>query len=195
METPQTVEIPKAIPAPKEKPTSKPKETRPTGVARKQLEDIAAGKPVLETIAEQTVSHEQATALLHEANALLLDLKDIRLLVSSLATQSKDTPLGNQLQMEMLQSLKEITPDTVSPEFAPRVLALQEKLKNLPLIKQNPADNPLISTIHQYNITHPDSRVSEELLSKIQSGDIKSPELVAQILQSNQPSHKLYGRS
>lgn len=184
---PVNTEMPKVIAIPKEKLTPKPKEQHAISVARKQLEDIAAGKPVLETVTEQTVSKEQALQLLNEANALLLDMKDLRLLVSSLATQTADTPLGRQMQMETLRMLKEITPDSVAPELAPRLKALQEKLTALPIPVANPADNPLISTIQQYNITHPDSRVPEELLVKIQSGDVKSPELIAQILQSNQP--------
>ena len=187
MEKPIPIEMPKVAAVPKEKPIKPPSEKMKTGVARKQLEDIAAGKPVLETVAEQTISHEAATQLLHEANALLLDMKDVRLLVSSLATQTADTPLGRQMQMETLRMLKEITPDSIAPELAPRLAALQDKLKTLTIPDANPADNPLVSTIQQYNITHPDSRVPEELLSQIQSGDVKSPEIIAEILQSNQP--------
>ncbi len=184
---PPNTEMPKVAPVPKEKPLPAPKETHPTGVARKQLEDIAAGKPVLETVAEQTVRREQAMQLLNEANALLLDMKDLRLLVSSIATQAADTPLGKEMQMETLRMLKEIPVDGVSPDLALRLTALQTKLTALPIPDANPLDNPLISTIQQFNITHPDSRVPEELLSQIQSGDVKSPELIAQILQSNQP--------
>lgn len=184
---PPNTEMPKAAAVPKEKPLPTPKETRPTGIARKQLEEIAAGKPVLDTVAEQTITKEQATQLLNEANALLLDMKDMRLLISSLATQAIDTPLGNHLQMETLLMLKNIRPDSLSPELAPRLIALQTKLNELPLKTPNPADNPLITTIQHYNITHPDSRVPEELLAKIQSSDVKSPELVTQILESNQP--------
>lgn len=184
---PPNKELPKIIPAQKEKLSPLSKNKKGIGVSRKQLEDIAAGKPVLEAVAEQTISHEHATQLLNEANALLLDMKDLRLLVSSLATQAADTPLGNQMQMESLRMLKELSPETIPLDLVPRLTALQLKLNALPIQHANPENNPLISTIQQYNVTHPDSRVSEELLSQIQSGDVKSPELVAQILQSNQP--------
>lgn len=183
---PVNTEMPKPAVA-KEKTVNQPKESQRVGVARKKLEDIASGKPVLETIAEQTVSKEQAMQLLHEANALLLDMKDVRLLISSLATQSADTPLGDQMRMEILVMLKEIAADSVDPQLAPRLAALQEKLSALPLSKANPADNPLVSIIQEFNISHPNQRVGEELLAKIQSGDVKSSEIIAKILESNQP--------
>ena len=188
VKAPVNTEMPKAVPVKKEQPTVTTKEKQPVGVARKQLEDIAAGKPVLETInaQENFLSREVVKQLLDEANALLLDMKDVRLLMSSLATQSADTPLGKQMQMETLRMLKEIPLDGVSPDIAPQLTALQTKLGALPIPEANTVDNPLISTIQSFNITHPDQRVPEEILAKIQSGDVKSSEMIASILESNQ---------
>ena len=182
-------EVPKVAAMAKEKVASPPKEKQQGGVARKKLEDIAAGKPVLDVVSSENpaISKEMAMQLLKEANALLLDMKDLRLFISSLATQSADTPLGDQMRMEALIMLKEIAPDSVDPQLAPRLAALQEKLSALPLSKANPAENPLVSIIQEYNISHPHQRVPEELLAKIQSGDVKSSEILVKILESNKP--------
>lgn len=187
IKSPVNTEMPKAVPVKKEQPTPS-QEKRPIGVSRKQLEDIAAGKPVLETITaqENLLSRDVVMQMLQEANALLLDMKDLRLIMSSLATQSADTPLGHQMQMEVLRMLKEIPVAGVSPDLAPQLTALQTKLGTLPIPEANTVDNPLISTIQSFNITHPDQRVPEELLSKIQSGDVKSSEMISSILEGNQ---------
>lgn len=182
-------EIPKVAATAKEKAVPTPKEKQQGGEARKKLQDIADGKPVLDIVSPEnsTISKEVATQILKEANALLLDMKDLRLLISGLATQSADTPLGDQMRMETLVMLKEISPDSVDPQLVPRLAALQEKLSTLPITKANPAENPLVSIIQEYNISNPQQRVPEELLAKIQSGDVKSSEIIAKILESNQP--------
>ena len=186
---PVNTEMPKVAATTKEKAIPTPKEKQQGGVARKKLQDIADGKPVLDVISPEnpTISKETAMQILTEANALLLDMKDLRLVISSLATQSADTPLGNQMRMETLLMLKEIAPESVDPQLAPRLAALQEKLSALPLSKANPTENPLVSIIQEYNISHPHQRVPEELLAKIQSGDVKSSEILVKILESNKP--------
>ncbi len=195
-------ELPKAPPAPEAKltPPIAPKEQpaaqtasaeKPTaaasGAARSTLKEIAAGKPVAEATKqmENTPSRETVTALLNEANLLLLELRDMRLLMTSLATQAADSPLGNEVRLDTLRSLQNIDIREFPPEQAAQVTVLQDKIKALQLPQAKPEESAVLPLIARYNETHPDSPVPPQVIDQIRTGKREAIGAVAQLLQSN----------
>lgn len=192
MEPSPKPEVPKAPPIPEAKPSapvlSKEKPTTAgSGAARSALEEIAAGKPVAEAIKpiENTPSRETVTALLTEANTLLLELRDMRLLMTSLATQAADTPLGNEVRLGALRDLQTIDTQTFPPEQAAQIAQLQEKIKTLNIPQAKPEDSAALPLIARYNETHPDSSVPPQIIDQIRTGKREAAGVVAQLLQSN----------
>lgn len=186
-------EVAKAKPTPpKEKPVHTSKETtsKPNGTSRKTLEDIAAGKPVAEAVApkvEQTPlpDREVVSQLLAEANTLLLELKDLRILMAAVATQGADTPLGNQMRIDTLRMISSMTNENMPPESVVKLAELQKKIGDLKLPPVKPEDSQLLQTISQYNEKHPDKAVPAEILDQLKSGKVEAPQIAAQVLQSN----------
>jgi hypothetical protein len=176
--------------APKEKPQA-PKEAKQSGPgARKTLEDIAAGKPVAEALAPQVEAaplpdHEAMSPLLNEANSLLLELKDMRVLLSALATQAADTPMGNEMRADTLRMIANMSNENMAPESVVKLAALQKQIQDLNLPDANPANSQLLQTIQQYNESHPQTAVPAEITDKLASGAADSAQVTAQLLQSN----------
>lgn len=200
MEPSPKPEAPKAPPSPEAKPTMPiaPKEQpgattvaeKPTatpGSARSTLEEIAAGTPVAEATKqmEHTPSREAVTALLSEANLLLLELRDMRLLMSSLATQAADSPMGNEVRLDALRSLRNIDTQGFPPEQAAQITLLQDKITALKLPDPVPENSAVLPLISRYNETHPDSQVPAQVIDQIRTGKREATETVAQLLQSN----------
>ncbi len=202
MEPSHTPEAPKAPPAPETKqsapvaPKEQPKDqpttaekpiTAEPGSARATLEDIAAGTPVAEAAKahENTPSRETVSALLSEANTLLLELRDMRLLMTSLATQAADTPLGNEVRLDALRSLQAIDIQTFPPEQAAQITQLQEKIKALNIPEPKPEESSALPLITRYNETHPDAPVPPQVIDQIRTGKREATETVAQLLQTN----------
>ncbi len=183
---------PSAAPVPKEHPAEqKLQGEKPSaaasGSARKTLEDIAAGTPVAEATKqmENTPSRETVSALLTEANTLLLELRDMRLLMTSLATQAADSPLGNEVRLDALRNLQTMDTRGLPPEQAAQVTLFQDKIKALKLPDAKPDTSSALPLIARYNETHPDSPVPPEVIEQIQSGKREAAETVAQMLQTN----------
>jgi hypothetical protein len=176
---------------PKESPkvSIPPEEKAAPGTPRATLEKIAEGQPVLEatTPAEHMPDREIVQQLLSEANALLLDAQDVRLLLTSLATQAVDSPLGNQMRADTLRMLAEIKPESIPPELAPHVRTMQEKIQTLDLPPEHAEQNALVQTIENFNANHPNEAVPTELINQIKSGKRDSASTLAQLLQSNTP--------
>jgi len=201
MEPSPKPETPIAPPSPEAKPTvppvpkEQPAEQKPhgekssaaAGTARKTLEDIAAGTPVAEAAKqmENTPSREAVSALLTEANVLLLELRDMRLLMTSLATQAADSPLGNEVRLDALRSLQNMDTRGLPPEQAAQVTLFQDKIKALKLPDAKPDASAALPLIARYNETHPDSPVPPEVVDQIRSGKREATETVAQMLQTN----------
>ena len=201
MEPSPKPETPIAPPSPEAKPTvppvpkEQPAEQKPhgektsaaAGAARKTLEDIAAGTPVAEATKqmENTPSREAVSALLTEANVLLLELRDMRLLMTSLATQAADSPLGNEVRLDALRSLQNMDTRGLPPEQAAQVTLFQDKIKALKLPDAKPDESAALPLIARYNETHPDSPVPPEVVDQIRSGKREATETVAQMLQTN----------
>lgn len=177
-------------PLPKEAPThtTKPDDTR-TKEARGTLKKIADGTPVLEATQapalEALPSREAATALLSEANAILLDLKDMRLLVNSIATQAADTPLGNELRMDALRSIAAMETERLPSDQAVKVIELQQKISALNLPPAIPEASALIPIVEAYNAAHPDKPLPEDIVMGIKKGDRAIAPSAAQLLQTN----------
>lgn len=201
MEPSPKPEVPKAPSSPEAKPTNSiapkdqtsatPTTEKPTtaapGTARNTLEEIAAGTPVAEATKqmEHTPSREAVTALLSEANLLLLELRDMRLLMTSLATQAADSPMGNEVRLDALRSLQNIDTQGFPPEQAAQITLLQDKIKALKLPDPVPENSAVLPLISRYNETHPDSQVPTQVIDQIRTGKREATETVAQLLQSN----------
>lgn len=184
-------EAPKPVAAPlKEKPVqgTQPGDLR-TKSAHAKLEKIAQGVPVLEALATPAVealpSREAATALLSEANAILLDLKDMRLLVNAIATQAADTPLGNELRMDALRAIATMETEGLASEPAAKLIELQGKINALNLPQAVPEASALIPIIESYNASHQDKPLPADLVMSIKKGDRAVAPTVAQLLQTN----------
>ncbi len=177
---------------PKEKPVKDAKEAKPASNsgARKTLEDIAAGKPVAEAVAPKVEQaplpdREVVSQLLSEANSLLLDLKDLRILMAAVATQGADTPLGNEMRVDTLRMISGMSNENMPPDSVVKLAELQKKIGDLKLGEVKPEDSQLIQTISHYNEAHPDKAVPTELLDQLKSGKVEAPQMAAQLLQSN----------
>jgi hypothetical protein len=189
---PPKPEAAKAKPTPpKEKPVAT-KDTKPAtaGGARKTLEDIASGKSVAEAVnpvVEQAPlpDREVVSQILSEANSLLLDLKDMRILIAAVATQGADTPLGNEMRIDTLRMVANMSNENMAPESVVKLAALQKKIQDLKLPEAVPANSQLVQTISQYNEAHPDKAVPTEILDQLTSGQVESPQIAAKLLQSN----------
>lgn len=166
---------------------------RRTKDARGTLEQIAKGVPVLEATAPKTETphtetlpnRETTTALLNEANSILLDLKDLRLLVNSIATQAADTPLGNELRMDALRAIATMETEGLASEPAAKLIELQGKINALNLPPAVPEASALIPIVEAYNAAHPDKPLPTDLVMSIQKGDRAVAPAVAQMLQTN----------
>lgn len=177
-------------PTPKEQQGEKPTEKTTETSARSTLEAIANGTPVAEATALKVENvpmpdREQVLKLLEETNALLLELRDMRLLVSAVATQAADTPLGNEMRIETLRMIRDMKTETVPPDQITAITILQEKIKGLHLPDANPKTSALIPIITTYNETHPDQTVPQTVIDQIQSGNRDTASTVAQFMQSN----------
>lgn len=162
---------------------------RRTKEARGTLEKIAKGTPVLEATAapvmEAPPNREAASALLSEANGILLDLKDMRLLVNSIATQAADTPLGNELRYDALRAIATMETEGLASEPAAKLVELQGKIKALNLPPAIPEASALIPLIEGYNATHQDKPLPADIVMSIKKGDRAVAPSVAQLLQTN----------
>lgn len=202
---------PETKPPQQEKATSTPDMTTPRG----KLEAIANGTPASEVFAEpkpkepkeqQPVEHaaetattpqkiesspesapdkETMTKLLEESNALLLELRDMRLLVSAVATQAADTPLGNETRMDTLRMIRDMGHEALPPDQIPAVTKLQEKIMALNLPEATPQNSALIPIITKYNEMHPEAAVPQQVIDQIKSGQRDSATAVSQFMQSN----------
>ncbi len=190
-EAPKVPATPEAKPAgapiPKEKPTEKPEASPTNTTARHTLEEIAAGKPVAEATkpAENLPPRETVTSLLNEANALLLDLRDMRLLVTSLATQAADSPLGNEVRIDALRSLAAMETQGLPADQAAKVQALQDKIKALNIPDPVPAESATLSLITRYNEQYADTPIPADVVDQVKNGKRESSQVLAQMLQTN----------
>jgi len=183
-------ETPKPVVTTKETPTHTTKSgDRRTKEARKTLQKIAEGTSVLEATSAPAVealpSREEATALLSEANAILLDLKDMRLLVNSIATQAADTPLGNELRMDALRSMATMETEGLPSNQAVKIIELQGKINALNLPPAIPEASALIPIVEAYNAAHQDKPLPADIVMSIKKGDRAIAPSVAQLLQTN----------
>jgi hypothetical protein len=186
---PDKIRVGKAAP-PKDPLAHTPKENKHTSKARTQLEQIAKGTPVSEldnSAAEAAPLPDQETmyTILKDANQILLDARDPRLLVTAFATQAADTPLGNEMKLDALRMLGRMSNENLPPQTVVALDAVQKSIAQLNLPETVPEHNNLYRIISNYNETHPNSPVSAELLGKIQSGDMGSAQLVAKLLQTD----------
>lgn len=184
------IEAQRPVSKPKEKIESKSVEPKAIGVAHKKLEDIAAGKPLAEVFSPQTEQaplpdREVVSQILTEANSLLLDLKDMRILLAAVATQAADTPMGNEMRIDVLRMIVNMSNEHMAPESVVKLAQIQKKISDLHLPEANPEQSQLLQTISQYNEAHPDKAVPSEILDQLKTGKVESSRLAAQVLQSN----------
>lgn len=176
-------------PAPKEESTTtSAPATAPAGTARNTLEAIAAGKPVAEATkpAEKLPDKETVTGLLAEGNKILLELRDMRLLVNSLVTYAgADTPLATEVRMDALRGLLNVESAGLPPEQAAQITQLQEKIKALNLPEPNPATSATLDLINRYNTEHAATAIPESVVNDIRIGKREAATTVSQLLQTN----------
>lgn len=198
--SPVTVEMPVQPTPPEAKPVSpaaktespaeKPTTIKQDGSARSTLEAIAKGTPVAEAIAPKAESvplpdKEKVQSILSETNQLLLDLRDMRLLVSSIASQAADTPLGNEMRMDTLRMIGSMSNADMPPEAVVKLDAVQKQIADLKLPEAKPDQSALLPIMDAYNKAHPDKAVPVEVINQIKSGSREASATVAQLLQSN----------
>lgn len=140
-----------------------------------------------EAAKEALPNREEVTKLLGEANALLLELRDFRLLVTAVATQAVDTPLGSQMRAEALRMLGEMKLEGLPAEPRARLTSLQEKIKALNLPAAKPEESALLTLINKHNELHPDQKVPEVVVEKIKAGKLEVAPAVADLLRTNSP--------
>lgn len=180
--------LPEAKPAtPVKKDHAEKKPVSPSGTARHTLEEIASGKSVIEATkpTENLPSREMVSALLNEANVLLLDMKDMRLWMNALATQAADTPLGNEVRLSALRSLMTIKSDGLPPEQVDQLLELQAKIKSLTIPEAHPEQSAIFGIIDAHNQAHPENAIPQQTIDSLKSGGMDSSEAVAKMLQTN----------
>jgi len=196
---PTKAEMPPKPKSPEAKPAAtptmehqkgKPVEKTTEVNARGTLEEIAKGTPVAEATATGVEDapmpdREQVSKLLEETNALLLELRDMRLLVSAVATQSADTPLGNETRLDALRMIRDMNLEGLPPDQTTAATVLQEKIRGLKLPDAKPENSALVSTITNYNEAHPNAAIPQEVIDQIKSGSRDTASTVAQFMQSN----------
>ncbi len=176
----------KEQPVPSEKSATSADATTPRG----QLEAIAKGTPVKEATAQkaETVAlpdREKVDAILSEANTLLLDLRDMRFLLTAVASQAADTPLGNEMRLDTLRIIGKMSNADMPPEAVMKLDALQKQVTELKLPDPAPEKSALLPIIEVYNQAHPDKAVPAEVIDQIKSGSREASTTVAQFLQTN----------
>jgi hypothetical protein len=176
-----------SAPPPEKAQQSKPTTEQPTGASRKTLEAIAAGKPVAEATkpVENLPNRETVTALLNEANILLLDTKDMRLLTNGLATQAADTPLGNEVRLDALRTLTTVDGTGLQPDLANQLTQLQEKIAALKLPEPKPEASATLTLLTQFNEQHPENAIPADVLEAVKTGKRDASSTIAQMLQTN----------
>jgi len=177
-----------SLQTPKEVKATTPNNIKQNAQARGVLEEIAKGTPVQEAISqkpEQLPDRETVTGLLSEANMMLLELRDMRLLVNSVATQAADTPLGNEVRISALRNILAIETQGLPPAAAAQLTKLQEKINMLNLSEQKPENSALLGVMTSYNESHPDKAIPQDVLDAVRSGTKDAASTVSQMLQTN----------
>lgn len=172
---------------PSEQPLKRSEQVTRLKTAHGTLEKIASGTPVAEALAptESAPSKEAMTELLKEGNALLLELRDMRLWVHAIATQAENTPLGNEVRQDALRGLLKVEAAGLSPEQATQLTHLQEKIKVLNLPEPNPAESATIKILTQYNEQHPDKPIPTDVLESVKTGSRDASTTIATMLGSH----------
>lgn len=115
--------------------------------------------------------------ILTEASQLYLDRGDNRLLLIALNRQTAGTPLGDELRRDVVEMVKK----TDIPGFE----SLKKEIADMNLPKTDPAQSQLVNFLERFNLTHPGSEVSPELIEAVKTGKVESAPLAAQALQEN----------
>lgn len=203
---PTKAEMPPGKPTPEAKPAvapplkeqrantpteaGKPADKTQDGTARSTLESIANGTPVKEATTPKTESaptpdREKVNAMLAEANSLLLELRNMRLTITALASQAADTPLGNEMRMDTLRMIGKMNNADMPPDAVIKLDALQKQIAELKLPDAMPEQSALLPVIASYNEAHPDKAVPPQVVDQIKSGNRDAASSVAQFLQTN----------
>lgn len=158
--------------------------------ARHTLEDIAKGTPVAEALAPKAETlplpdSETITQTLAEANALLLDLRDMRLLVSSLATNAENTSLGMELKLDTLRMLGSMSNADLPNDAVIRLSDLQKKITAMNLPQKDPKTSALIPVLETYNSAHPEKALPQAVMESIASGQKDTAATIGHLLNSD----------
>ncbi len=184
---------PIAAAKPPEQAAVQPEQTTRLKSAHGTLEKIANGTPVSEAVSPPEAAtpspesgpSKEVTALLHESNELLLELRDMRLWVNAIATQAADTPLGNEIRTDALRGMLKMETAGLPPEQANQITELQGKIKALNLPEPNPSESAISNLLSQYNEKHPDKPIPAEVMQSVADGKRDASTTVASMLQSN----------
>lgn len=131
------------------------------------------------------LDQEKITEALSQANSLLLDTRDPRILISAIATRCVDTPLGNETRIGTLKMIEKMSNADMSPTAVIQLDAVKKQIADLKLPDINPAESALIPVITRYNEAHPDKAVPTEVINQIKSGNRDAGSTVAQLLQTD----------
>lgn len=166
----------------------KPADVKRLKAARGTLEQIAKGVPVTEATAPQKEalpSNEAMKALLEEGNAILLELKDMRLVANAIATQAADTPLGKEVQADALRNILTMSAEGLPPEQQVKLLEFQNKIKDMKLPEPNPSESAVLGILTSYNELHQDTPIPNEAIDAVRSGEKGAATTVSQMMQTN----------
>lgn len=177
-----------ATPPAERPPTPKSADSARRKSARGTLEQIANGVPVAEATAPKTEAlpdNETMRALLEEGNAILLELKDARLVANAIATQAADTPLGKEVQADALRNLLAMSAEGLPPEQQVKLLEFQNKIKDLTLPQPKPSESAVLGILTSYNDLHPDKAIPAQVIDAVRSGEKGAATTVSQMMQTN----------
>lgn len=137
------------------------------------------------TETQPKLDREKITEVLTQANSLLLDSRDPRILISAIATQCADTPLGNETRIGTLKMIEKMSNADMSPTAVIQLDAVKKQIADLKLPDINPAESALIPIITRYNEAHPDKAVPTEVIDQIKTGNRDAAHTTAQLLQTD----------
>lgn len=132
--------------------------------------------------AESTVlSEEQTNALLQEASSLLLELKDMRVFLTSLAQNLGDTPLAGEFRHNVLTMIKNLPAGDVPKEMAVRLKTLQDKI---PAGYASKRSTELLSFLTTNQKDFP-NLITDKLTVAVADGKVNDEQVVLSITNDN----------
>lgn len=148
-----------------------PEESRLKALRRKPESPPAEAT---KTSGETALTREQMKQTLQEASQLLLELKDFRIYLTSLAQHVGDTSLGGEFRHNVLSMIKNLPMGDVPKEMAARLKALQEKI---PAAYASKRSTELLSFLTTNKDDFP-NLITDKLMVAVADGKVNDEQVV-----------------